>query len=323
MNYRQLDSLGPCIDFDTTPRQCIVGFFGFEEQGSIDSPVMLFRSYGAQNTISVAGCDYSGNHTDYDASVTRRFRPQANVQARFATGLVSGGTLFGNRFEPDEMDAYELGLKSDLLDDRLRLNVALFRQERTDVQIEGFTAIGYFMGRGRDITSEGLELEATFAPTDRLTIDAAYGYTRVDSSGQLRTFQPKATAYLGGRYDFRPLGGNGAVPSLRIDASWRSDVHRLACPAGQDQVPASDVCVGTVDPALDRAATIEATTLLGARLSLSEIRLGEDARGRVSLWGRNLLDEDEIEFNFTLGGPTLTNTFIRPRTYGIDFSVDF
>lgn len=360
----------------------LMGLFQFEEKGSNNNPVMLFKSYGEQNTISAAGLDYfvgqnvrvrnrssaayahatwhvgafdlsggvrhtrdkrdehviaagligfvlpgnqdfdyKGSNTDYDVSVTYNISPSVNVYAKHATGYVSGGSLMGNRFEPDKIKAYEIGLKSELLDERLRLNVALFRQDRTDVQIEGFTGTGYLMGRGRDITSEGVELEATFVPTDGLSINATYGYTKVDSDGQLRTYQPKQTAFLGVEYEFRTLD-NGIRPSFRMDVGWRDDAFRLVCPAGQDPVPATDVCVGTPDPTLDRLALVKAVTLVNARLSLAEVPLG-GTRGRVSLWGRNLLDENEIEYDFSLGGPTITGIFMRPRTYGIDFTIDF
>jgi len=262
-----------------------------------------------------------GDHTDYDLSLTYNINADANVYIKYATGYVSGGTIFGNSFGEEEMESYEVGLKADLLDRRLRLNGAVFTQERTDVQIEGFTGIGYFMGLGRDIAVDGLELELTYLPVENLTLNASYGYTDVDSSGDLRTYQPEHTAYAGLQYDFGQLD-NGAQPSLRIDVSWRDDVHRLACPAGMDQVPASDVCVGTADEALDDLAEISATTQLGAQFSLSEIPLG-DSMARITVWGRNLLDEDEKEYGFTLGGPTLTNTYVRPRTYGVDFSVAF
>lgn len=265
---------------------------------------------------------YDGDNVDYDISATWHMNDTLNLYAKHATGFVSGGILGGSTFEQEDMKLYELGMKGDLLDRSLRLNAALFRQERSDVQIEGFTAIGYFMGKGRDIVSEGLELEATWLPTAGLRFNAAWGYTNVDSSGDLRTYQPEHTLYLGMGYEFATLA-NGIQPSLRIDANWRDDVYRLACPAGMDQVPASDICLGVADPALDKLATIGAHTRLNARFELAEIALAGNTRMKTALWGRNLLDEDEIEFNFTLGGPTITNTFMRPRTYGLDLSVEF
>ncbi|HNC69579.1 MAG TPA: hypothetical protein PKZ77_03750, partial [Pseudomonadales bacterium] len=81
--------------------------------------------------------------------------------------------------------------------------------------------------------------------------------------------------------------------------------------------------VGTPDWALDRQALMKAVTQLGARLDFANIRLGSHATGRLGIWGKNLLDEDEMEFVFSLGGPTLAATYMRPRTYGMDFSVQF
>lgn len=266
--------------------------------------------------------DYSDDHLDYDASLTYNFTDSANVYVKYATGYVSGGSLGGNAFGQDEMELYEVGMKADFFDRTLRLNGAIFRQDRTDVQIEGFTSIGYFMGRGEDITADGIELEATWIPVTGLSLNASWGYTDVDSSGDLRTYQPENTAYLGGQFDFPDLA-NGIQTSFRVDWSWRDEVYRLACIAGQDQVPATDVCAGTPDYALDDAAAIGEVNMVSANLVFANIPLGQDTHLKATVWGRNLLDEDEIEFNFTLGGPTITNTFMCPRTYGVDISLDF
>jgi outer membrane receptor protein involved in Fe transport len=177
--------------------------------------------------------------------------------------------------------------------------------------------------KGADIRSDGIELEATVVPVAGLTVNGSYGYTKVKSSGQLRTFQPKSTAYLGVEYEF-PRFEDDKILSARLDASWHSKVHRLQCIAGQNQVPATDQCVGTADHDLDQRATIPATTLLGARVTLANIKLdSRGTTGRLSLWGRNLLNKHDPEFNFTLGGSTITNTFMQPRTYGIEFSMDY
>lgn len=364
----------------------IVGAFYFDEDGSVNNPILLSRAIGDTsiidvNPISVAGYDYfvgqnyrvnnkseayyahatytfgdfalsggvryteddrsedviaagliglatpsakfntTGNHTDYSTSLTYNFDDFSNVYFKYATGFVSGGTLFGNSFGEEEVESYELGMKSDFMDRRLRVNAALFTQERSDVQIEGFTGAGYFMGLGRDVSADGLELEVTYLPTAQVKLNASYGYTSVDSSGDLRTYQPKNTAYVGAQYDFN-VWSNGARPMARLDVSWRDKTYRLACTAGMDQVPASDVCVGTPDQSLDDRAELTATTQVGAQFSIADIPVG-DSYAKVTFWGRNLLDQDEMEFNYTLGGPTISSIFMRPRTFGVDFSVEF
>ena len=267
---------------------------------------------------------YKGDHTDYDVALTWHLDDSTNIYAKYATGYVSGGTLLGNPFREDEMKLYELGLKSDLLDNRLRFNVAVFRQKRTDVQQEDFDASagGYIMGMGDEIISDGVEVEATWIPLTGLTLNASWGYTNVDASGDLRTWQPENTPYAGAQYDFTPIL-DGVAPSFRVDVSWRDDASRLICPAGSSTVPGTDRCVGTPDWALDKQALMKAVTQVGARLDFANIRLGSHATGRFGIWGKNLLDEDEMEFIFSLGGPTLAATYMRPRTYGMDFSVQF
>jgi iron complex outermembrane receptor protein len=267
---------------------------------------------------------YDGSNTDYDVSGTYKINKDSNVYAKYSTGYVSGGTLFGTRFDPEKMKAIELGYKSSLLQNKLRFNVAVFDQQRSNVQIEGFTSVGYFMGKGSDIRSDGVELEATYVPVAGLTLNGSFGYTDVSSSGQTRTFQPEETAYLGAQYEFAALK-NGMMPSARIDASWHSKAYRLSCPAGQDQVPGTDTCVGVANPALDEAAAIPAVTMLGARLSLGNIKFGDgnNAVGTLSLWGRNLLNERVVSYPYTLGGSTIATTFTQSRTYGVEFSLDY
>jgi iron complex outermembrane receptor protein len=57
-------------------------------------------------------------------------------------------------------------------------------------------------------------------------------------------------------------------------------------------------------------------------LSLSDIEMGA-SKLRVSLWGRNLTDEDYREFSFNYGASLGLNLaqYGEPRTYGIDFAV--
>ena len=75
--------------------------------------------------------------------------------------------------------------------------------------------------------------------------------------------------------------------------------------------------------ALDSEVVIESRTQLGARLTLAEIALGDETVAEVSAWGKNLLDSDEIEFARDLSNGTVVGTFEVPRTYGLDFVVNF
>lgn len=102
-------------------------------------------------------------------------------------GFRSGGfSLRGSAltppFDAEQVNALELGYKGDLLNDRLRFNMALFHNEYEDLQrtiVFVSPTLGTFQktGNAAAATIQGLEIEATWQPTEELTLTAAYGYT--------------------------------------------------------------------------------------------------------------------------------------------------
>ena len=81
--------------------------------------------------------------------------------------------------KPTEADNYEIGLKSEWLDRRLRLNVATFLMDVTDTQTQvtlpGTISPVTINAGALDIG--GFELDATFAATDWLTLGASLAHT--------------------------------------------------------------------------------------------------------------------------------------------------
>jgi iron complex outermembrane receptor protein len=72
----------------------------------------------------------------------------------------------------------------------------------------------------------------------------------------------------------------------------------------------------------DPTLVADSYNLLNMRLSLSEIKFGESAVGKVTLWGKNVTDEDYIvhgaNFNFFNA-----QTYGAPASYGVDVSIEF
>lgn len=78
--------------------------------------------------------------------------------------------------EQEEVDAFELGLKSELFDGRLRSNIALFRTEYTDIQIPvPAPANNSIFINGGDGVLQGLEAEITYLATEDLQLTAGIG----------------------------------------------------------------------------------------------------------------------------------------------------
>ena len=108
------------------------------------------------------------------ASATRGFKSGGwNARATAPSELLP--------FGPEKIWSYELGLKSDLFDRRVRLNLTAYYADSTDLQIiSGLVrangAIGFITGNFADYRNKGVEAELTVVPVDGLTLYANVGY---------------------------------------------------------------------------------------------------------------------------------------------------
>jgi iron complex outermembrane recepter protein len=195
---------------------------------------------------------YKGDHTDYRAAVDWQFADNMMFYSQFSTGYKGGGVnprpFFTSQaipYQPEELEAFEVGLKSVLADNRLRLNVAAFKNDFTDLQLTltRCDAFSPFAGAPcamsanvGDAEITGLEVEAEFKPTDRLGIDLTLGfldfqYTRVDPRTgvtlDMKTlYTPDQERSLGVQYEFSLPGGGRLTP--RLDYSYRSEIQTTA-----------------------------------------------------------------------------------------------
>jgi iron complex outermembrane receptor protein len=111
-----------------------------------------------------------------------------NLFATYSRGYKAGAIRIGG-FEvdvdskPETLNAYELGLKTELLDRKLRLNTAAYYYDYMDYQIPltrvdeanpGRTITDYF--NIPKLESYGLEVETTWLVTDALMLNINYGF---------------------------------------------------------------------------------------------------------------------------------------------------
>ena len=205
----------------------------------------FFQSFAnSPRPVATADSDYS----DFAPRFGARFQvtDEVNVYAMVSKGYKPGGSSVGNNTNVDGAPAfatkydnetlwnYELGLKSELLEGRLRLNAAVFHLEWDDLQFESF----FFLTPGdlstnvdqiisiEDAEASGVEMEFAALVTDGLTISGGFGYldtevtsdTIVQLSGGWRPSllglelpkSPELTANLVGEYRWSISGDNEA-----------------------------------------------------------------------------------------------------------------
>jgi iron complex outermembrane receptor protein len=120
-----------------------------------------------------------------------KFRDNMMGYASYATGFnaggfseTCGGPLSCQPYNSEENDNFELGLKSDLLDGAMRLNVALFHTQYENLQRDTVVTILDAAGNTfqetvavnvGESTAKGIEIELNWLPTENLRFDFNLG----------------------------------------------------------------------------------------------------------------------------------------------------
>lgn len=98
------------------------------------------------------------------------------VYGSYAKGFRVGGFNFGNplypTYKPEKSDNYEIGIKNNLLNNKLKINLTAFFFQQKDQQVStSRDGINYASLNVGDMDNYGLELEASALPAKNLQID--------------------------------------------------------------------------------------------------------------------------------------------------------
>jgi iron complex outermembrane receptor protein len=145
-------------------------------------PGLAGLGLGFQGQLGPVGAFYK---LDEDVSV------YAKVASGFRGPSIQGRDIaFGSpasAAKSETIMSYELGLKSELMDRRVRLNGAVFAYTIDDPQ---FSAVGGGSNSNRLINAKkgeayGLELDSEFVVTPNLTVTAGYSYAHTKIKDRL------------------------------------------------------------------------------------------------------------------------------------------
>jgi len=257
----------------------------------------------------------------------------AMLYASFSRGYKTGGyfILVDGAYDPERVDAFEMGLKSRWLDNRVQMNIAAYHYDYSDKQdLQGFVNpnIGDLVFEIRNAaaaTNSGLELEVKAQLTDAFFIDGSLGYMNaefddfvtVDNvspidggskqlAGNKLSFSPEWSAYVGLQYDWE-LGNLGTF-SARGDYSWTDEQFSNAF----NRTTANSGLEGDGD-------FIPSYYQINARLYW----ISTDANWRADLYAKNLTDEANLSSSTVLTGAETVGTYLAPRTYGLRLAYSF
>jgi len=139
----------------------------------IPTTPITFRQAGFSATTGSANLSY---RVDRDVTVYASY-----ARGNSPGGLNSGGAALIN-YGPQNVDAYELGMKSQFLNRHLQLNVALFDNEYKDIQITQNTFIngaltGFITNAGKGY-GRGLDIDGVAVLSSNWKLAVQYTYVR-------------------------------------------------------------------------------------------------------------------------------------------------
>jgi len=230
------------------------------------------------------------------------------------------GSVTNLPYNPDSLWTYEVGTKASYLDGRLQANVALYRTDWSNMQINLNSGSFSFIGNAGSARLQGLEAELHFQPargwsvdttitasSDRLTSNQVSNAAVVVGSASGLTGNripnvPQATANLGSTYEWGV--GHGRTASIHGDVSYIGDSYS-AFNAGTSAVVAGYYRIGDY-------------AVAGVRIGI------KGASWSAALFGSNLFgSRGRISAANTLGGYTATVLTVQPRTLGINLTKTF
>ncbi|HLS81269.1 MAG TPA: TonB-dependent receptor [Steroidobacter sp.] len=239
-------------------------------------------------------------------------------------GVRSGGYNFRNvnplvaagPTKEEKQDSFEFGIKSDLADHRLRLNVAAFYNDIADLQREVVTVdpvagVAQVIRNSADARIRGVEVEATFAPIDALAFSAAVGYTDAEYTRIHMDLTADGVIDAADKAlelpRVSPWTYNAAV-------TYALDLGSLGATAWRVQYSHRDE-----SPFTDSNSTfLSEVDLLDASVSYTP----PGGRFKISLYGRNLTDEDYEGAVTPLPFGTV-RYLSKGRRYGVETSFSF
>jgi len=280
--------------------------------------------------------------TTYDVKVIWQPTDDLMTYAKFATGYRAGGIGFragDASFGPEEIDSFELGLKSEfeLGGIPIRSNLAVFHNEYQDFQVSMVLAnpTRQTVVNAGDATIDGFEAEITSSLTNNFDLAFSLGYVDAEydefllegavalapggglldlSNNELRR-APELVANINANYT-HPLDDGGDL-IFNVGYTWNDDYESDTI--YQSGAAETDLAGNPTANLRTDEFSQDGYGILNATIMWAGV-LGSDLD--ISLWGRNLTDESFI-VNALHTSVIRVAIYNEPVNYGLTFNYSF
>ncbi len=256
---------------------------------------------------------------DLSGTVKGAYRVSENLMsyASYSRGYKAGGfnldrSQFGpsdptpfqpnldTSFDPETVDAYEVGFKTNNAANSLFFNGAIFYQEYSDFQLNTFTGTSFIVTSVPGVISKGAEFDVRYLPEqlEGLTLQGGlvYAETQYDDFEAVDFFAPPRLP--GSTISFAPRwsGTLAATYETSFISDWDARFN----------VSSRFTSKYNSGSNLDPLKEVEELVVVNARMSF----YSDNSPFELELWAQNLFDEDyyELAFDTPLQGTAATQT---------------
>lgn len=304
------------------------------------------------NPAAAIALNYKQSRVDPMVNLSVDASRDVHLYGKWSTGYKSGGansrSLNYASFKPETVSMFEIGAKTEFLDNRVRLNIAGYVGTYKNIQLDFSGQYEDFINGVRVVTTrtttdtvnapgtgrlKGFEAELTVAPLDGLTLSGSFAYNSVKIPDTVNPFKQTINGVIvtvnapqriyqvytpeysaSGAIDYEtPLVG--ATLKLHLDGNYDSGFYGNYTDALIDSTTRA---VRVAQPRGDKAFVVN------GRIAIADIDMpSSGAKLTVSAWSRNLFNEQHVFLKSTSPTSGTTGFFNEPRTFGGEINIRF
>lgn len=320
-DYRQTTEFAN-ISFDFTDRFNVeAGVVHFKSTFNTYTPFVQF-AYATSEPSNVPG---SSSKVNGKLGANFKINDRMMIYANWGQGFRDGGSNAGSpqncydngvplNYSPDTLNNYELGLKTQFLDNRLTWNSAVYDMEWKQLQAIIYNpqvcpSSSYYINVG-NARAYGGETNLNYQPNEHWAFQASLSYT---DSRVISGISSAYDAYVGERLPFAPY----------FSWSWNARYEHPLGATLRGYVQFDMAHKGNMWNALNpEDKNLNIPRILQPAYTLADIRIGINpgsARWLAELYITNLTDKNAVVFTNT-GNFDVRSTINEPRVYGFRMS---
>ncbi len=269
-------------------------------------------------TAAQATFDKASYRAAVDYDLVQHVLLYATYSTGFKSGIYNTYTPTDPVVKPETLDATELGVKTDFLDNTLRINAAGYYYKFNDIQLDRVNATSTSLTNASKAKAHGVDVDADYLPLRTLTLHAGVSYLDSEFTnypdGVVTTLNPAgglvtASCTLPGACDLTgrelPL-----APHMTLNAAatytWESSIGSFA-------FTVSDYYNDGYYWAPENRLRQNPYDLLNA-----SVEWNANQHWGLRVWGKNLTDRQYLSYAESAATGD-TGSPANPRTYGITF----